>query len=949
MEMDIGEGKEGRRIMSLPSNESLSPYLCNLLNQNFNFMDDLAAAPSLFARLRSELDRDNEKFCKVQARVFETTIRGLSYYEILTRSLRQVGSEINHVGASNPPLTSLENDLSEDGSTVSDAVSTNEKARDDNGGAWEDLESLEIESIMNPNSAENTLDGFALNRRSMVEELEALASEVARVERMRLYAESVLKLEQLVGDLEASIAMISSSGRATAQIGSSAASLRITRAVQRMQITESAMAEIARAHWNSLVSAVDLRVDRVAAILRPAAIADHRGVLISIGWPPPLSATSGGGPKLANPLLQMGEVQELKYCQSFMALTTLQAVQQSRRERQLKEYKISMQEVASPSGSEFSTYHSDGARRKTRSSHASLWAVEELISPMSSKAETHFLRWTTKPELVFALAYRIAQEYADVIDDFLQPLIDKAKVAGYSAREEWIFSVVDMASNFLRAHVLPGLANDLRDEGGAGSVGAALWLHIVDQALAFDSRMKSLAMRTGSLFQEGSNEEDQSENLDNLSGPVTLSISAIADQPEWLALWAKLELADVLVKLRVDLQTDIAWTLRSKSPASAGLPGGDYQEAYGPSVTNIGDFLPPSGADFVLSSMSAITDRCRTLLEPQQQYKFIEIGVMPIAGEYLEDLLRRCMEVEASTALAEEDSMVKVATCLNAARYCEHALQEWGEDIFFLELLEVKYEDSEGAFELLEGSLFHEEIEKLKYFRQDWIGRLVAAISRGFDARCREYLRNKKRWLETGKGVGDLDGHFNVSEIGDREKLSLRQFDLLDENYVNILKGFDVSASLVEALAVLQSQLRTLRVALDNAIFFELWRSLATELDQLLVNSVILSGAKFSEHGGWQFAADIQALFLVFKPYCVRPSGFFKTTHDAVRLLTLPSQAATAILQTMTPSPGQFRDVVELPQQKLLASTESLKEYGVRKLPPPLAQRILNCRVLPRL
>jgi hypothetical protein len=107
-----------------------------------------------------------------------------------------------------------------------------------------------------------------------------------------------------------------------------------------MQSTDNAAAEIARAHWNSLVSAVDLRVDRVAGFLRPAATAYHRGVLVSIGWPPPVSSGSAGCDKLANPLVDIDENQELKYGQSSMAMATLQAVQQGRRKRELKEYNM---------------------------------------------------------------------------------------------------------------------------------------------------------------------------------------------------------------------------------------------------------------------------------------------------------------------------------------------------------------------------------------------------------------------------------------------------------------------------------------------------------------------------------------------------------------------------------------------------------------------------------
>lgn len=216
MKVDSGEGQEGPETMSLPTKESISPFVRNLLNQNFNSVDDLAAAPVLVARLQSELDGDKEKFRNVQERVLDTTARGVSYYEVLTDSLRQLASEIDHIRAFSLPASSVENDLSSD--DMSDAVSTNAEIGEPGAGTWEDLESLEIESIMNPRISGNTSEGFALNRRSMVEELEALASEVARVERMRMYAESVLKLEQLVGDLEASIAIISSSGRPTAQV-----------------------------------------------------------------------------------------------------------------------------------------------------------------------------------------------------------------------------------------------------------------------------------------------------------------------------------------------------------------------------------------------------------------------------------------------------------------------------------------------------------------------------------------------------------------------------------------------------------------------------------------------------------------------------------------------------------------------------------------------------------
>lgn len=43
-----------------------------------------------------------------------------------------------------------------------------------------------------------------------------------------------------------------------------------------------------RPQWLHLVSAVDHKVDRALASLRPQASADHRSLLASLGWPPPL-------------------------------------------------------------------------------------------------------------------------------------------------------------------------------------------------------------------------------------------------------------------------------------------------------------------------------------------------------------------------------------------------------------------------------------------------------------------------------------------------------------------------------------------------------------------------------------------------------------------------------------------------------------------------------------
>ncbi|MCI62877.1 RAD50-interacting protein, partial [Trifolium medium] len=54
--------------------------------------------------------------------------------------------------------------------------------------------------------------------------------------------------------------------------------------------------------------------------------------------------------------------------------------------------------------------------------------------------------------------------------------------------------------------------------------------------------------------------------------------------------------------------------------------------------------------------------------------------------------------------------------------------------------------DSEGLPESSNRVIFDDEIKKLEEFRTEWVEKIAVVILRGFDARSREYLKNKKQW-----------------------------------------------------------------------------------------------------------------------------------------------------------------------------------------------------------
>lgn len=237
----------------------------------------------------------------------------------------------------------------------------------------------------------------------LFEQLPALASEVARVEMIREYSEMALKLDRLVGDVE-DVVSSSVTGKLKSLVQTSEKTHHV--AIGYLKSIEDLLGSVTktRPQWARLLSAVDHRVDRSLAILRPQAIVDHRALLSSLGWPPSLagtkfsSADSEKQAEIVNPLFSMTGDLKTKYSESFLSLCNLQELQKRRKYRQLKGHNIGNQ-LRQP-----------------------LWVIEELVNPISMAAQLHFSKWAEKPEFVFALAYKIIRDFVDSMDEIYSPL-----------------------------------------------------------------------------------------------------------------------------------------------------------------------------------------------------------------------------------------------------------------------------------------------------------------------------------------------------------------------------------------------------------------------------------------------------------------------------------------------------------------------------------------------
>ncbi|CAA7031242.1 unnamed protein product [Microthlaspi erraticum] len=639
-------------------------------------------------------------------------------------------------------------------------------------------------------------------------ELPSLAKEVAQVESVRAYAETALKLDTLVGDIEDAV-MSSMNKNLITSRSSSFEEVRL-HAVNTLKKTEEILSLVARKHprWARLVSAVDHRVDRALAMLRPQAIADYRSLLTSLKWPHQLSNLTSSSldsksESVQNPLFNMAGKLKSQYCGNFHALCSLQGLQLQRKARQLGSHK-----------------------GENVLFHQPLWAIEELVNPLTVASQRHFTKWSEKPEFIFALVYKITRDYVDSMDELLQPLVDEAKLAGYSCREEWVSAMVSSLSLYLVKEIFPVYVAQINEasETDLRSEAKVSWLHLIDLMISFDKRVQSLVSQSGIL----SLQEDG--NLLRIS-----SLSVFCDRPDWLDIWAEIELDERLVQFKAEVDNDRNWTVKVQDELI--------------STSNV--YRPPVVCSLFLQHLSSVIERSKSVPAVYLRARFLRLAASPIIQKFLDSLLLRCQYAEGLTSLTENNDLIKVSNSINAGHYIESVLEEWCEDVFFLEL--GTGQEGPGVDNFTEASegIFGDEFEKLEKFRVEWINKLSVVVVRGFDARTREYMKNRKQWQEK------------------KEKEST------------------VSRSLVGALDYLQGKTSIMEENLNKADFTAMWRSLASEIDKLFFNSILMGNVKFSDDGVERFKEDMEVLYGVFRAWCVRPEGFFPKLSEGLTLLKM--------------------------------------------------------------
>ncbi|XP_047160647.1 RINT1-like protein MAG2L [Vigna umbellata] len=717
-------------------------------------------------------------------------------------------------------------------------------------------------------------------RRVLTEEIPRLAYEMNRIESLRCYLETAVQLEALVGDLEDASLFVMSCHTGNmfklkllnSLISEDAGRKhdKLLQAIKAMNDIEEVLIGVEKFHpqWYCLLKSVDTRVDKILSALRPQIFADHRALLVSLGWPPKLLLSNSGNDgitDLPNPLVLMQEDKRRNYSRSFIALCALQHLQKRKEERQLNNNNLI----------EIDTQYKQ------------LWAIDELVSPIASRMEYHFTKWSEQPEYMFALAYKVTRDFIAGIDGVLQPLIDKARLVSCSAKEAWVSAVVQMLSGFLEKNVFSLLAERYKVKHLKSNVSSS-WLHLVDLTIAFDKKMQSLLNLETCFLAVSESFEGQSRGVSVLS--------IFCNRPDWLKIWAKIEFKNAWKKLNTELKEEKSWVI-----SRICKPGIDNNQEY--LLLAVEDNKAPPIAEFFLKIIWDIIERCKTMPSILSRAQFIRFTAGRLLWYFFKLLLFQFKAKELRLDNSDNVAIVMMCGLINAARYIWIKLQEWSDAI---EFLEMKIAENDAGKPIQDntmdnGCFFNEEIRSLSEMETNWLIEIIAVVLRQFEMLSWEYVQNDDSFKD-------------------------------NRDFTNLREDVDlvVSDDFVEALYALKSWLQTVKINLNRKDFLDLWRSIAEGLDHYISGSIVRNEVWFSKVGANQFEADIQALIFIFQPYCVRPQAFFPCIGEILKLLKLKKEEVKLMQTLLSNNENGF---------------ECLHLYGISNLSVNQVLQVLRCKI----
>ncbi|XP_076818312.1 RAD50-interacting protein 1-like isoform X2 [Clavelina lepadiformis] len=512
-----------------------------------------------------------------------------------------------------------------------------------------------------------------------------------------------------------------------------------------------------------------------------------------------------------------------------------------------------------------------------------LLPFQHLLRPLKKRFRYHFsgskqTNDIRKPEWYLAQILNWIGHHSGFLEHTIQPILDK--------HEHGHIDALVIFTQGLLQLVVSKLANDMEEIIYYDDV----FSHVVDEVLMFDRELRSAYNIPDMVLK--------------IYGPLI-----VFSQPTCMKKWLTIERLFAVERLDALLSSDDAW--KSKFELS--------------DIDDVDEMKTPECAESFVSMLLAITDRYKNLPSMQEQIQFLDLQLL-----LLDDFRIRLTQVFRSFANNHCDDTI--TSILNAAYYVTVVLQEWADNIFFLELKYQKDknnnlsttssvvpnsllnlgESSKATASTSEHStddtVFEPMVVLYERIYNEGVERIGQLILAEFKARSRPYLNDQ--WLALPPA----------------------------EEQVTLI----VSRSACGMLEVLQDRLYLFQQRLCTMLFTQLWRWVAEAVDIYLFSEMVLEN-HFNEGGALQLQFDItRNLFPLFGPYTGKPENYFKRLKETCHLLNLHLGNALLLEEVFEEMRNQSDDYDVKTRSDPVAV---LAEMGIHLLTPSNARNILNRRV----
>ncbi|KAJ7596730.1 TIP-1 family-domain-containing protein [Mycena floridula] len=464
-----------------------------------------------------------------------------------------------------------------------------------------------------------------------------------------------------------------------------------------------------------------------------------------------------------------------------------------------------------------------------------VYAIQALIQPISLRFKYHFegTRQTNradKPEWYFTNIQNVAQEHRPFMESVIQQLLSSSRYRELDAWCEFTLLLLPLISRKLKRTISSLLPHP------------SLLAHTIYQALTFDASLADAGFAVSRT--------SASSSTDQSLGKVS---EIILGRTDWFDAWVEGEKKFVEDQYQEIISSPDAWQLADDDPTADASTSRDLK------TTN--------SARRVKALVEQVTDRYSPLPSFVQRTRFLISVQLPLLEQYyarisssldafetLSSVLVRAVPGALGVSLGgHEEARVNVDTrrltsgvegvqrlckALLSGKYIESAMDEWGEEVFFLELwTEVNQKAALRARAKATPSLPNPKGEDATV--EDTIfGELISQYKK-LASRAEDIMLQQV----CGEVESSLKSHLSTSA---------------NPNTANDDDSEAVSQTLLPTLGLLSTHLTYLRASLSRTIVTRLYRRIAARLSEHVLQRQILYRGNVTAQEGRNILAECE-------------------------------------------------------------------------------------------